>query len=89
MVSRGVLAGAVAVGICCQIIYVPAVAIGNGIVAGVCMFFCYRYVQGRLEVSWGLLDTTGILSSSLFPSITGTILSCILLSSYHYQGLNP
>lgn len=88
MLQKATLSGGVAIGISVQVIYLPVLAIVVGILAGVLSFLSLRHLQGRFEIAWGLLDTCGILSVGLFPSVLGAIASCVILSAYYYQGLN-
>lgn len=39
-------------------------------------------------MAWGLLDSTGILSACVFPSMFGAVASCLVLSAYHHQGID-
>lgn len=69
-------------------IYIPGIALAVGVVAGAASFFSLRHLQGRFELAWGLLDTCGVFSLSLVPSIIGSVASCVVLSAYHYQGID-
>jgi ammonia channel protein AmtB len=47
ILHKATIAGGVAIGASAQIIYIPAVALGIGIIAGVTAFFSLRHLQGR------------------------------------------
>lgn len=88
ILHKATIAGGVTIGASTQIIYIPAISLGIGIIAGVTAFFCLRHLQGRFEMAWGLLDTSGILSTCVFPSMFGSVASCLVLSAYHHQGID-
>lgn len=83
---RSTIIGGIAIGASVHFIYFPTLAIFFGAIAGALAFFSLRHLQGRLEIAWGLYDTSGILSFAFFPSLFGGIISAILLAIYHYNG---
>lgn len=47
VLHKATIAGGVAIGASAQVIYIPAVALGVGMIAGATAFFCLRHLQGR------------------------------------------
>jgi len=88
MLHRATWAGGVVIGACSPIIYAPALSFVLGLAGGMLSALSLRYLQGRFEVSWGMLDTCGILSSSALPSILGGLSSSMILVGYFYSGFN-
>lgn len=87
-IIRGTISGGVAIGVCSMMIFIPAIALAIGVISGTASYFSIRHLQGRFELAWGLLDTWAVFSLSLVPSIIGGIASCVILSAYHYNGID-
>ena len=88
ILHRATLSGGVVIAACGQIVYFPVLSLFLGILGGATTFFGLRHLQGRLETSWGLLDSCGVLSTFFFPSNLGGIASALVLVGYHYQGID-
>lgn len=88
MLHRATWVGGVVIGASAQIIYAPALSLSLGIIGAIICTLSLRYLQGRFEMKWGLLDTCGVLSTSALPSIVGGLSSSMLLVGYFYLGYN-
>lgn len=46
-ITRGTIAGGVAIGVCSMMIYIPGIALAVGVFSGAAAFFSLRHLQGR------------------------------------------
>lgn len=77
------LAGGVAIGACAAILYLPAVSLGIGLLAGAISTIGFHYVTPFLEKKIGLYDTCGIHNLHGIPGALGGIFSAILVAAYN------
>lgn len=64
-------------------LYLPAVALAIGIIAGSVCTLGFHYLTPLLERKIGLYDTCGIHNLHALPGTIGGIFSAIVVASYH------
>jgi ammonium transporter Rh len=82
-IQNATLAGGVAMGAAADLALTPGGALAVGFAAGILSVVGYNSVQSRLERSFGITDTCGILNLHGMPGVLGglvSVITCALLS---------
>jgi ammonium transporter Rh len=77
------LAGGVAVGASAGVLYMPAVALAIGLIAGTISTLGFHYLTPLLERKINLYDTCGIHNLHGIPGVLGGIFSAIVIGAYN------
>lgn len=81
-ILNATLAGGVAIGSACGLLYYPGVALAIGSAAGIISTLGYRYLSAKLEKEIGLHDSCGIHNLHGIPGLLGGIFSALIVFTY-------
>lgn len=82
-ITHGTLVGGVAIASSCGILYIPAVAIAIGFIAGIISTNALHYLNRKLEKSLKLFDFHGVHGTFGLPALGGGVASVILIMIYN------
>ena len=82
-IQHASLVGGVAIGSSAGILYLPAVAVTIGFLAGIVSTIAFHYLNKKLEKSLMLFDFHGIHSTHGLPGIFGGFVSAVIIAIYN------
>jgi ammonium transporter Rh len=82
-ILNATLAGGVAIGASCGLLYHPGVALAVGFIAGVLSTLGFKYLSPKLLQKFRLHDNCGVNNLHGIPGIFGGVMSAIIVAFYH------
>lgn len=81
-ILHGTIAGGVAIGACCSMLFNSGGAIAIGFIAGMISTIAYSFCLSKISTG-GFFDMYGIFALHFLPGLFGGLVSAIVIASYN------